>query len=150
MNKNHWIMIITALWTSCFRRLFGSERYKRLYKSSCWIIHDDEYYVRDEICGGPETAGRGHTDLALEATENMCRPDRLNPLGELGGRLKQQNFREMAGNWNSLLWRLHFTEVRRRVIVVLLWIGYIVKCAIIRGEVDLGKGEGGGVAGQQV
>jgi hypothetical protein len=75
-------MIITALWKSCFWRRFGSERYKRLYQSSCWIIHDDEYYVRDEICGGPETAGRERTELALEPiTEKMYSPDRLNPLG---------------------------------------------------------------------
>ena len=118
MNKNHWIMIITALWTSCFRRRFASDCYKRLYKSSCWIIHDDEHYVRSKIFAGPEIAGGGRTDLARErATEKVYRPGRLYPQG---GRLERQKFSEMTGRGNSVLWRLLFAEVRRFVMVTFI------------------------------
>jgi hypothetical protein len=78
---------------------------------------------------GPETAGGGRTDLARErATEKMYRPGRLYPVDELGGRLKQQNFGEISGRWNSVLWRLHFTEVRRCCYGVMVIVLYC-KCA---------------------
>ena len=75
-------------------------------------MHDDEFCVRGKLCAGSETAEGGRTDLARErATEKMYRPGRLYPLGELGGRIQQQNFGETPGIWNSVLWRLHFTEM---------------------------------------
>jgi hypothetical protein len=80
---------------------------------------------------GSETAGGGRTDLARKrTTEKMYRPSRLYPLGELGGRLQQQNFGEIPGRWNSVLWRLHFAlhrsvEVCYGVMVTVLY----CKCA---------------------